>query len=277
MDFRRIQWIFLIAFVAIDIFLFASFESNNQFTVTTKGSSREATILKEMKDDSITVDDLSAKRSSGYYISSDGSAILGTKTGQLDNQNARYADDELTSTFANPVTVNKNDPKPVLNKLIANKSRVLFGSQYVYDAQLTSQAGSDTIVYVQKGPDENVLSSDGEIRFRVNSKGQVTGYTQTYMHAIKTLREKEATISQKKAVFWLYQHNEIPNNSTIKWAKLGYTKLLSLKGNTVYIPTWVIHIQTKNTGGSQTKRINAFTGTLVKADTDLTNATSSDQ
>ncbi|WP_054726585.1 two-component system regulatory protein YycI [Paucilactobacillus hokkaidonensis] len=89
--------------------------------------------------------------------------------------------------------------------------------------------------------------------------------------------KKKPLLVKRKPFFWLYQHNEIPNNSTIKWAKLGYTKLLSLKGNTVYIPTWVIHIQTKNTGGSQTKRINAFTGTLVKADTDLTNATSSDQ
>ncbi|WP_137596748.1 two-component system regulatory protein YycI [Paucilactobacillus kaifaensis] len=276
MDFRRIQWIFLVAFIAIDIFLFVSFASNNQFTVTSKNSSREATILKEMKDDSITVDDLSSSRGAGYYISSDGSGILGTKTGQLRNQNVRYTDNELTSSFENQIAIDRDAPQKVLNKVVANQNRVLFGSHYVYDEQLTKQ-DDDAIVYVQKGPGEKVLSTDGEIRFRVNAKNQVTGYTQTYLHAIKTLREKEATISQKKAVIWLYQHNEISNNSKIKWAKLGYTKLLSLKGNTVYIPTWVINIQTKNTGGSQTKRINAFTGTLIKSNTNLTSDGSSSQ
>lgn len=276
MDFRRIQWIFLVAFIAIDIFLFISFASNNQFTVTSKNSSREATILKEMKDDSITVDDLSSSRGAGYYISSDGSSILATKTNQLRNQSVRYADDELTSSFENPIAIDRAAPQKILNKLVSNKNRVLFGSHYVYDKQLTKQ-DDDAVVYVQKGPGEKVLSTDAEIRFHVNAKGQVTGYTQTYLHAIKTLREKEATISQKKAVIWLYQHNEISNNSKIKWAKLGYTKLLALKGNTVYIPTWVINIQTKNTGGSQTKRINAFTGTLIKSNTSLTSDGSSSQ
>lgn len=276
MDFRRIQWIFLVAFIAIDIFLFISFASNNQFTVTSKNSSREATILKEMKDDSITVDALSSSRGAGYYISSDGSGILATKTNQLRNQNVRYTDNELISSFENPIAIDQTAPEKVLNKLVANQNRILFGSHYVYDKQLTKQ-DDDAIVYVQKGPGEKVLSTDGEIRFRVNTKNQVTGYTQTYLHAIKTLREKEATISQKKAVIWLYQHNEISNNSKIKWAKLGYTKLLSLKGNTVYIPTWVINIQTKNTGGSQTKRINAFTGTLIKSGASLTSEGSSGQ
>lgn len=270
MDFKRIEWIFLVAFIAIDVFLFVSFTTNNQFTTTTStGSSRESTILKEMKDDSITVNTLSAKRSSGYYISSDGGDILTTQSEQLTNQSIRFNDDELIGTFTRPITIDENDPSKVLNRIVANKNRISFGSHYVYDAQLTASA-SDTIVYVQKGPGKNVFSSDGVIRFKQNSKNQITGYTQTYMHAIKTLREKEATISQKKAVIWLYQHNEIPNNSKIRWAKLGYTKLLSLKGNTVYIPTWVINIQTKNTAGSQTKRINAFTGTLIKADTSLT-------
>lgn len=275
MNFRRIQWIFLIAFIAIDIFLGLSLTSDKPFTVTSKSTSQESAIIKEMKNDSITIGKLSNKLSSGYYISSDeNDNALQNNVSKLKNQVASYSDNELNSTFESTIKIDPDHPQKVLNKVIKDQSKVLFGTHYVYDARLSAEKDG-MIVYVQKGPDLHVLSDDGQLRFKVRNKDTVTGYTQTYMSNIQILREEETTISQKKAVFWLYQHNEIPNNSKIKWAKLGYVKLLSSKGNNVYIPTWVIGIQTKNTDSTQIRQINAFTGTLIKANSNLLNESSS--
>lgn len=273
MNFRRIQWIFLVAFIALDIFLGVALASDKPFTVTSKSTSQEETILKEMKDDSISIGKLSKKHSLGYYISSSGSGILQNRMNQLKNQAVSFDDDQLSSTFNSAVKIDPDEPQTVLDKLVKNQNRILFGSHYVYDARLSDEK-DNTIVYVQKGPDLHVLSDDGQLRFKVRDKNQVTGYTQTYLNNIQTLRQEETTISQKKAVIWLYQHNEIPNNSKIKWTKLGYVKLLSAKGNDVYIPTWVIGIQTKNTEGTQIRQINAFTGTLIKANSNLLNESS---
>ena len=63
MDFRRIEWIFLVIFVAIDIFLFVSFRQSG--TVQTSGSAQtgdsNGTIIKEMKSDQIKFSQPSAK------------------------------------------------------------------------------------------------------------------------------------------------------------------------------------------------------------------------
>ncbi|KRM60681.1 hypothetical protein FC26_GL000157 [Paucilactobacillus vaccinostercus DSM 20634] len=273
MNFRRIQWIFLVAFIAIDIFLGVSLASDKPFTVTNKSASQEETILKEMNDDSISIGTLSTKHASGYYIASSGSGILQTKMSQLKNQTTSYSDGELNSTFNSTIKIDPKNPQKVLDKVVKNQNRVLFGTHYVYDERLSAEK-DNSVVYVQKGPDLHVLSDDGQLRFKVRNHNLVTGYTQTYLNGIQTLREEETTISQKKAVIWLYQHNEIPNNSKIKWAKLGYVKLLSAKGSNVYIPTWVIGIQTKNTEGTQIRQINAFTGTLIKANSNLLNESS---
>lgn len=120
----------------------------------------------------------------------------------------------------------------------------------------------NTIVYTQELYGKPVYSSEGQIRFTVKD-GYVTGYTQTYIHAADILREKKDTISQKRALMWLYQYNKLPQNSTVEWCKLGYTKLLDVNNSVVYIPTWNFCISSKASGTVQYRRINAFTGAVM--------------
>lgn len=87
-----------------------------------------------------------------------------------------------------------------------------------------------------------VYSKDGQLIFYVNTSNQVTGYVQGHLVAKKQLREESELISQSRAVTLLYQYNEIPNNSKIEWANLGYTRLLSTDEGAVYVPTWVINL-----------------------------------
>lgn len=266
MNFRRIQWIFLVAFIALDIFLGYSFISNNEFTISVVQSTKDESIISEMKNDGIYAGKLSTTRQSGYYISTSGSGILQDKLSSLKGQLASYNNGVLTSNFNQPVKINVKHPEKTLNKIVADKDKILFGSQYVYDADLSSEYEND-VIYVQKGPGLNVGGTEGQIRFKVNSENQIISYTQSYLNDIKTLREKDRLVSERKAVLYLYQHDEIPDNSKVKWTKLGYTRLLALDDdNAVYIPTWMVAIQSKNSDSIEIKRINAFTGTLSKTD-----------
>lgn len=72
----------------------------------------------------------------------------------------------------------------------------------------------------------------------------MTGYTQGYMNDIQILREKRDTISQERALIWLYQYNKLPANTQVLWCHLGYTRLLSVNNSIVYIPTWNFCIKT---------------------------------
>lgn len=263
MNFRRIEWIFLIAFIALDIFLIGAYY--NQSGVETEkdaGSARTTTsVLRSLKDDQITYPSkLSNKENDGYYIASPDDDYLATKIDQLGKNKAEYSkrDKKLSVNLDKRVKVKNNDqPEKTINKIVADESMVAEGDEYHYDPNFSSKNG---VVYTQMIYGKRVSSERGMLRFNI-SKGYVTGYSQTYLSDIEILREKKNTISQRRALVWLYQYNKLPANSTVRWGNLGYTKLLSVNGSTVYIPSWNFSVKT---GGTTVyRRINAFNGAVM--------------
>ena len=69
MNFRKIQWIFLIIFISLDCFLFYSWKQMNPNVNYNNNSS---SVIKEMESDSISLPKtLSSSERSGYYLSGD--------------------------------------------------------------------------------------------------------------------------------------------------------------------------------------------------------------
>ncbi|MCP9333217.1 two-component system regulatory protein YycI [Lentilactobacillus hilgardii] len=262
MNFRRIEIIFLVTFIAIDIFLFGMFEQNmNMQAENVSQGDSDSKIIKEMKDDQIKVGSLSKKKNFAYYLSGTQNDTLRNQMGQLLNQTPHYVGYELDSEFKAPVKVNKDNPQQSINKLLMDPTFVAFGDQYQYSKDLST---SRSIVYIQKAMGGLMYSTEAQIRFTLNGRYQIVSYTQSYLQDIKSLREKSETISETRALIWLYQYNEIPNNTKVSWAKLGYTKLLSIDDDRVFIPTWIIAIKPQNSPQVQLKKINAFTGGIIK-------------
>ncbi|WP_283679499.1 two-component system regulatory protein YycI [Lentilactobacillus sp. Marseille-Q4993] len=262
MNFKRIQIIFLVTFIAIDVFLLGMLQQNMymQSENVAQGDS-DTTITKEMKNDEIKFDTFSNKTDDGYYISGTQTDDLRQRMGQLFNQTPHYENHSIESEFKQPISVEKKNPEKTINNLIQDPTFVAFGNQYTYSKDLSTD---QTIVYVQKGPERGIYSDEAQIRFNLNANHQIVGYTQTYLNDIRTLREKSSTISERRALIWLYQYNEIPNNTTVAWTRLVYTKLITADEDRVFIPTWVIAIRPQNSPQVQLKRINAFTGGIIK-------------
>ncbi|MGM9891840.1 two-component system regulatory protein YycI [Limosilactobacillus sp.] len=271
MNFKRIQWIFLIAFLAFDIIVGCELLLQNRFTIANGGQNRQETVLKEMRSDSISYGPLSKSQPNAYYISGsrsgDGGQLEQEMT-KLHNQTARFANSQLNSEFDSPIRVNADHPEWQLNKLIKRSRNVPLGSHYHYNAQLSDKT---TVVYTQMVKHRPVMVSDGQLRFHLNNNHQVTGFTQAYIENATTLQQRSATISQRRAVIWLYRHNQIPNNSQIRWAMLGYTKLLTTnnRNRSVYVPTWAVQIKTAGT--YERLNVNAFNSTVMKSSPDTVN------
>ena len=68
MNFKRIQWIFIIAFVLLDIGLCISLLMGTQFHNSGRQQSQSQITMKEMKNDMISFGSLSNHRQDGYYI-----------------------------------------------------------------------------------------------------------------------------------------------------------------------------------------------------------------
>lgn len=262
MNFKRIQWIFVIAFAIFDIVLASYFLIGTHFTAMVKQQSQQQLILKEMHNDEISFAELSAKQPMGYYISANrANSQLTNAAAKLDDQTVRLSNGTLISELDVPFKVSVLNPERQLNDYIKNSRHVLYGSHYVYNKALSS---SSTIVYTQMMEGRPVLGSEGQLRFKIGRNHKVYAYTQTYLNNIQVLRPRSVTISQQEAVTWLYKHNYIPNNSKIHCAKLGYTKTLLTKDQAVYVPTWYVEIKTKNSDDVQRLRVNAFNSTLMR-------------
>ncbi|WPC20096.1 two-component system regulatory protein YycI [Pediococcus inopinatus] len=275
MDFKRIELIFLAAFAALDIFLVVSFlQNNSDVHSTATGTSHNATILKEMRDDSITFKKPSNKKGQGYYISTQtsGTKKVKTKMNKLAGQSAKMVSGEIISTFNTPISLNTKHPDKTLDKVVKDSVQIVNGKHYQYDAATSSDT---QIIYTQEVSGQRIFSKSGQIRFKVNDAHQVVGYTQGYLTNAQPLREKQDTISQERAIIWLYQYNEMPNDTVIKWARLGYTRLLSIEKGSVYVPTWYIAIHGKGSSALQFYRINAFTGVIMKYNTQVSSSSSS--
>ncbi|NGC78440.1 hypothetical protein G5T19_07175 [Lactobacillus reuteri] len=276
MNFKRIQWIFILAFLIFDIFVGSSLILETRFTVSNGQQNRQSAVLKEMRNDSINYGNLSNKQQTGYYIagkrSTDG-GVLEQESDKLHNQNFRFTSGTLTSEFDKPIKVSADNTVQRINRLLKNKKMVSLGDHYRYNKELSDK---NTIVYTQVLEDKPLISNDGQIRFRINSDHEVTGYTQTYLQDVEVLRQRSNTISQRRAITWLYKHNQIPNNSRIRWATLSYSKLLNTTTDdkSVYVPTWIVEIKTKNSGAIQQLQVNAFNSTVMKETPDSVNTNS---
>jgi regulatory protein YycI of two-component signal transduction system YycFG len=265
MDFKKIQIIFLIIFVSIDIFLFSLFHqsANLQTENNSKGSDTE--IIKQMSNDQINVmPKLSTKNQDGYYLSALYDNSLRDNHNNLENQKTTYANHLLRSSFKRPIELNSGSYHQEIRHLMKQSSFMMHGDEYEYSSTLSTK---NTVVFLQKNDYGTLYGTKyGKVTFDVNNDHLLVGYSQSYMSNVNILREKSDIISPAKALVWLYQYNEIPDNSKVIWVHLYYTQLLSIKNNVVFIPTWTIGLTTSGDSGMIVKRINAFSGAIMDGD-----------
>lgn len=117
----------------------------------------------------------------------------------------------------------------------------------------------------------------GKFVFRINSDHEITGYTQTYLQDVEILQGNgQIRLASAEQLPGCIKHNQIPNNSRIRWSVLSYSKLLNTTTDdkAVYVPTWTVEIKTKNSGAIQQLQVNAFNSTVMKETPDSVNTNS---
>lgn len=264
MDFRRIEWIFLIVFIGLDLFLGYSYMQNDNNIVFSddQAMSTSSTILRDMHDDNITVGSLSTKQGEGYYLSSQLDDPLRSHLSQLTNQTYSYNSSThmLRSEYRLPLSLTKKKVVAELKAYVKTGDNIINGDQYQYAAGLSSD---DNIVFVQKTKHGIIIDTQGELVFKL-SDNIVQSYTQTYVGDLTVLREKQATISAYEAIQLLYISSEIPENSNIVWCKLGYSELIDVRGSVIFVPVWNVMVQHKGTKNEVLKKVNALNSTVIK-------------
>ena len=251
MDHKRIEWLFFIVFLLIDIYLgIEILRSPVNLSGADTTTRSVASIRSEMKSDNIDLPDkLSNAPASGYYLATKNRNYLSNK---IDAPKMTTLLDKNPKKALEQVNKFKNDPK-----------NVPYGKEFKYEPDMSSE---DNYVFVQTTDYGEIYAGSAQLSIAVKDH-QIINYAESYMGPASPVRELQSTISAVRAVRAMYTNRELTNNSKVTQIKLGYSKLTEVRGSTILLPTWLVWIENKTTKNITLKRVNAYTAQMLQSTT----------
>ncbi|HGF7572925.1 TPA: two-component system regulatory protein YycI [Enterococcus hirae] len=283
MDFKKIEWIFFVAFLGLNVFLFRSYQETISQENNVIRSGQIESIQQRLSSDDISyTGKISSESRQGYYLSAEETDLSkeldsqrhGTSKKGLLSSGIVFNDNVLTKTLSETESENSIfDPDKMgssVNSFLNKKNNVLFGSDYVYMKNFSDLDSATPEVQASQKYDGLPFYDDtAKIVFSLNKQDKsyaVTKYTQTHLSDIEQLREKTELHTEEDAIKTLYVNNKISRGSKILWRQLAYSCILKVREKNVYVPVWYVAIETPDKS-IQVESVNAFSNTIVTNNT----------
>lgn len=283
MDFKKIEWIFFVAFLGLNVFLFRSYQETISQENNVIRSGQTESIQQRLSSDDISyTGKISSESRQGYYLSAEETDLSkeldsqrhGTSKKGMLSSGIVFNDNVLTKTLSETESENSIfDPDKMgssVNSFLNKKNNVLFGSDYVYMKNFPDLDSATPEVQASQKYDGLPFYDDtAKIVFSLNKQDKsyaVTKYTQTHLSDIEQLREKTELHTEEDAIKTLYVNNKISRGSKILWRQLAYSCILKVREKNVYVPVWYVAIETPDKS-IQVESVNAFSNTIVTNNT----------
>ncbi|EMF0259343.1 two-component system regulatory protein YycI [Enterococcus hirae] len=283
MDFKKIEWIFFVAFLGLNVFLFRSYQETISQENNVIRSGQTESIQQRLSSDDISyTGKISSESRQGYYLSAEETDLSkeldsqrhGTSKKGLLSSGIVFNDNVLTKTLSETESENSIfDPDKMgssVNSFLNKKNNVLFGSDYVYMKNFSDlDSATPEVQASQKYDGLPFYDVTAKIVFSLNKQDKsyaVTKYTQTHLSDIEQLREKTELHTEEDAIKTLYVNNKISRGSKILWRQLAYSCILKVREKNVYVPVWYVAIETPDKS-IQVESVNAFSNTIVTNNT----------
>lgn len=269
MDHKRIEWLFLIVFLLIDIYLgIEILRSPVSLSNADSNATGITDIRSEMRADGIDIPaNISTNQSSGYYLATKNRDYLSNKASNLTNVNATYykSDNNLVASPKNAIEVkgSQSEILKILNDFKNDPHNMPYGKEYKYEPNMSSD---DNYTFVQTSDYGSIYDPAGQLTINIKDH-QISSYTLTYMGKINPVRELQSTISPWHALKAMYTDRELANDSRVVKVKLGYSQLTEVRGSRILLPTWLVWVENKTTKNISLKRVNAYTAQVLQNST----------
>ncbi|MBO0422369.1 hypothetical protein BCR22_14120 [Enterococcus plantarum] len=286
MDFKRIEWIFFLAFLGLNMFLFGIYQEGLKEENNVSFSDQTDSIEKRLDKDGITYKGtFSGEKKEGYYLSGEQTNFYNviqaereTKDRNFFKNGVEWTDNTLTvypqmnyaqtSYFIDEKNIEKS-----LDAFLNDKNSVLYGSQYRYLPEFSTLQGEFPEIIVSQSYKSILFKDDtAQISLKLEKSDESDGlhkinkYTQTHIQGIEELRDKMDLSSERDAIETLYINNKIPSNAKITFRKLAYTRIYKIREKNVYVPVWFVGI--KSSGSNlQIEQVNAMSNTIITNNT----------
>ena len=275
MDFKRIEAIFLVAFLCLDIFLFSIYrQSQNEQTPI--NNSPTIKITQRLKEDKIKYEGkISSEHTDGYYLSATQTNLntelqnmkKAKKLENVDVLRSSVKDNLLSLTPEKDLSVNKKEQIPTLvRETLTNQKEIILGKDYHYQDEIHQQSDGYLDVYAcQKYEGIPINDITAQIKFTLKKNDEnyrLEKIQQMHLSNLTALREKMPLVSEEDALTTLYINNKLSKNDEILWSKLAYTLVLQVRGKNVYVPAWFVSIRHEDKK-EQVEIVNAFRNRII--------------
>ena len=275
MDFKRIEAIFLVAFLCLDIFLFSIYrQSQNEQTPINNSSTIK--ITQRLKEDKIKYEGkISSEHTDGYYLSATQTNLntelqnmkKAKKLENVDVLRSSVKDNLLSLTPEKDLFVNKKGQIPTLvRETLTNQKEIILGKDYRYQDEIHQQSDGYLDVYAcQKYEGIPINDITAQIKFTLKKNDEnyrLEKIQQMHLSNLTALREKMPLVSEEDALTTLYNNNKLSKNDEILWSKLAYTLVLQVRGKNVYVPAWFVSIRHEDKK-EQVEIVNAFRNRII--------------
>lgn len=266
MDFKKIENIFLVAFILLNTYLLISFLNRYdlQYASTTHD---QVNVLREMEQMGIQLPTFEEEEPEVYTMQADNHRLLEEGMEELDGQAGSINEDGsfYRSLLTDPIELEGSNldefTEADFEQLDAfvNSEAVLFGDQYRYARFDTEQ---NRFVYYQNVNGLHVADGTSELSLFVDTNGEVFSYEQTYAGPMTQQGSPLELISDREAVEILFMNNELSSNMTIHPPVLAYYRTLQLEDLSLYGPLWLVHVSSSS--GAEVFRVDATSGTIIE-------------
>ena len=268
MDFKRIEIIFILTFLALNAFLITTYfdKSYNDFSSNTPNS--EVNFTEEMAKLNIDLPIFQNEKNKVPYVQADANILLESNYDKLRSQTGKIEDKGtiLTSILSSPIllTQDKEFTTKDIDKLtlFVKSNQILFGKDYQFFRYIKN---SQQVIFSQIANNIPIADGTSEIIFHLDNTKEILSYEQTYAGPVTVQGESRELITDKNAVDILYQNNEISADTRVKKPVLSYYRTLNLEELSMYAPAWFVEIESST--DVQVKRVDAINGTILKVPT----------
>lgn len=269
MDFKRVEGIFLVVFLFLNMFLFYVYQEGKTEQKTVSTGTISENIEERLRADDIKVPhSLSEKIQQGFYLSAEEGNFYEEAKGQLKNQEWQVNDSQLTSQLftKTDTVVSGEDLEKEVDSFIKAKGNVLFAKEY----QLSKVDNQEGVKYTFHQAWEGIPFNDETSQLNINllkdesGASTIESYEQTYLTNIEALRDPQKLISEREAIISLYTNNRLQSGNKIKWIELGYTRIFTVREKNVYIPAWFVAVES-NKNNVQVEKVNAFSSAIISS------------
>lgn len=271
MDFRKVETIFIIAFVFLNIYLFNSYINRSNLHQATSFTD-QVNVVDQINQTDIELPAFDEINHDVYTVQANNNDRLAEMATSLEGQAGSISSDGsyYTSFLTNPIELegNRSDgfTEEDINKIKAfiNSDRVILGEEYSYGEY--DMKGSQFLFYhnINGIP---IMDGTSQISLFTDSNSDIFSYHQLYAGTTIQQGNEQETITDLDAVKILFQNNDIPPGSVVEKPILSYHRTLQLEDLSMYTPVWVVRIQT--TSGDETLRVHALDKSIIRESVNL--------